>query len=154
MYSAAAFAHATKRSLRRQILVHRRFSLNSRDHTFAILGLKSFSEPEIVQSFQKLQDVSDEEGQAVNVQDGIKRIAETEYPVKLDHKTISKVIKLVSGTTESNSGKAVTLTLPEYRKRILELGEKLDPRVWNIGLSFLFTGIINERDIQLVFCDQ
>lgn len=162
MYSVV-FVSA-KRSVRQKAIRHRAFSLNSRDHAFAILGLKAFTDPEISKSFHKLQEVTqgreqnvDSKNQnqnlTVNVQEGIQRIAEAEYAVKIDQKTINKVTRLVIGGVPSHTGsnasagtsggkqeQPVMLTLPEYRKRVLELGERLDPRVWNIGLSFLCTG--------------
>lgn len=151
---------------RLKVLLRRSFSLNSRDHAFAILGLKSFSDSEIKQSFRKLQEITkgstlelankdnklEPLAPSVNVQEGIQRLAEAEYAVKLDQKTINKVSRAVLGASPTpastddaqgnvqNGGSPVLLTLPEYRKKVLDLGEKLDPRVWNIGLSFLCTG--------------
>jgi len=135
----------------------RTFSLNSRDHAFAILGLKSFSEAEVSQSFARLKSVQEiqsdafqshasEQGlspsETVNIHKGIEILAKRDYSIPLDQKTINKVSALVTGV---KIGQAVdspgnTMNVAGYQKKIHELGEKLDPRVWNIGLSFLCTG--------------
>lgn len=137
-------------------LVRRSFSLNSRDHAFSILGLKSFSDSEIRKSFAKLQEplplqASKSESEqataaasmpradhAIDVEKGIIRLAETDYPIKIDKKTLNKVTALVVGG--KNLEKHHRMTLAQYKSNVIALGEKLDPRVWNIGLSFLCTG--------------
>ena len=135
----------------------RTFSLNSRDHAFAILGLKTFSEAEVAQSFARLKSVQEIQSDtlqshpteqerspsdSVNIHKGIEILAKNDYSFPLDQKTINKVSALVTG---GKVGQAVdspgnTMTVAVYQKKIHELGEKLDPRVWNIGLSFLCTG--------------
>jgi hypothetical protein len=99
-------------------------ALNSRDHTFRVLGLKTFTDEEIAESFRRL---GEKDGLA-DVSQGIAKLS------TLPPSTTHSVSKLVVGEHTP------VMDLPTYRKTVLALGEKLDPRVWNIGLSFLFTG--------------
>jgi hypothetical protein len=69
---------------------------------------------------------------------GIQHLADTEYPIKLDAKAVKKVTELVVGKKADTT--QTTMSLAQYKASVLALGERLDPRVWNIGLSFLFTG--------------
>jgi hypothetical protein len=128
----------------------RNLSQNSRDHAFSILGLKSFSEAEIETSFSRLQTAPTEQrderdvgfksnAASVDVVKGIQHLAETEYPIKLDAKAVKKVTELVVGK-KADSKHTNVMSLAQYKASVLALGERLDPRVWNIGLSFLFTG--------------
>jgi hypothetical protein len=39
-----------------------------------------------------------------------------------------------SSSLASSSSSSLAITLPEYKAQVLELAEKLDPRLWNIGL--------------------
>lgn len=147
----------------------RTFSLNSRDHAFAILGLKTFSEAEVAQSFARLKSVQDVQSdtfqshpseqerspsETVNIHKGIEILAKKDYSISLDQKTINKVSALVTGV---KIGQAVdspgnTMNVAGYQKKIHELGEKLDPRVWNIGLSFLCTG--KHRSCRQIHCSE
>ncbi|KAJ1418212.1 major facilitator superfamily domain-containing protein, partial [Ochromonadaceae sp. CCMP2298] len=99
-------------------------ALNSRDHTFRVLGLKTFTDEEIAESFRRL---GEKDGLA-DVSEGIAKLS------TLGPSMTHSVSKLVVGEHPG------VMDLPTYRKTVLALGEKLDPRVWNIGLSFLFTG--------------
>lgn len=127
------------------------FSLNNRDHAFSLLGLKEFTDKEVQKSFARLQEPlksaatattektnpQDFQTLSIDVEIGIKRLAEKDYAIRLDNRTIAKVTKLVVGPPAAG---LKTMTLAQYKRAVLILGEKLDPRVWNIGLSFLFTG--------------
>ena len=135
-----------------QSVAIRRFSLNSRDHAFSLLGLRSFTEPEIQVSYRKLQEVATacedlnpenrtESKTLVDIEKGIQCLAKKDDSMRLDEKAVNKVTELVIGKPRTlNDVSPAVMTLAQYQKKILELGEKLDPRVWNIGLSFLFTG--------------
>jgi hypothetical protein len=135
----------------------RTFSLNSRDHAFTLLGLKSFTDSEVKKSFKRLQEpvtspssvavpstniAHDEtpkqhakEEIVVDVEKGIIRLAESEQSMRLDPKSITKVTSLLIGADDNK-----VMNLTQYKNKVVALGEKLDPRVWNIGLSFLLTG--------------
>jgi len=143
--------------------------MNSRDHAFGILGLRTFSEAEVAKSFARLKaaqevEVNTSEAPApmqtadlVNIHRGIDILAKQEYSIPLDEKTINKISEMVTGTKASAGGtekndaavSGHSLTLAQYQKNIHDLGEKLDPRVWNIGLSFLCTG--NEQHFSIIF---
>ena len=134
--------------------------MNSRDHAFGILGLRTFSEAEVAKSFARLKaaqevkvDSTDtsapqQTSDLVNIHRGIDILAKQEYSIPLDQKTINKISEMVTGTKASVGGtekndvvvRGQSMTLSQYQKNIHDLGEKLDPRVWNIGLSFLCTG--------------
>jgi hypothetical protein len=127
----------------------RHLSQNSRDHAFSLLGLKSFSEAEIETSFNRLQAAPTEQRDerdvglksntaSVDILKGIQHLADTEYPIKLDAKAVKKVTELVVGKKADSTH--TTMSLAQYKTSVRALGERLDPRVWNIGLSFLFTG--------------
>jgi hypothetical protein len=148
---------AAGRPLLSERCIVRTFSLNSRDHAFTLLGLKSFTDSEVKKSFKRLQEpvtspssvavpstniTHDEtpkqhakEEIVVDVEKGIIRLAESEQSMRLDPKSIAKVTSLLIG---ANDNKVMNLT--QYKNKVVALGEKLDPRVWNIGLSFLLTG--------------
>lgn len=139
----------------------RNFSMNSRDHAFGILGLRTFSEAEVAKSFARLKAAQEIQTDSletvvptqldvVNIHKGINIIAKNEYSVPLDQKTINKISEMVTGSkvlaSEPDKADVVVkgqaMTLAQYQKNIHALGERLDPRVWNIGLSFLCTGML------------
>jgi hypothetical protein len=160
----------------------RTLSLTTRDHTFALLGLKRFSDAEIKDSFERLRGPTSvneygirDENETVDVRAAVSRLASTEYTGRLDNKQIMKINNLIfcpsadpaakshskasencASLAAENQGAAASavgaasdatpalppllLTYSDYRQRVLALADKLDSRVWNIGLSFLCTG--------------
>lgn len=128
--------YGTSRMARKRAAQIRPIFGNHRDTAFKVLGLKSFSDEEIKSSFEKLKSTPDDDG--VNVFKGVQALGAVSDHDSLSESKAFEVSKLVLGDSTPFS---TMLTFADYKKSVLALGEKLDSRVWNLGLSFLFTGV-------------
>jgi len=129
----------------------RGMSFNARDHAFHLLGLKTFSDAEIQRSYESLGGRMD--GTVLDIPVAVEKLGKV-YPTgEMDAATVRQVNRLLVGRRWGGEGgdrsdsvdpalsKRMSMDQTAYRKCVLALGEKLDPRVWGIGLSFLFAGI-------------
>jgi fucose permease len=104
-----------------------------------LLKLSTFTDEDIKRSFDSLK--SDESDNVVNIDQGLRRLvfSSTEEVKTYDEFKGMKMVSLIANKNEKNKS-IPTIAYDDYKKNILSLGEKLDNRVYPLGVSFLFTG--------------
>ena len=113
----------------------RRSICTAREYAFHILRLKSFTEEEIEASFNFLRKTT-AGGDKILLGNAIRQAA-YDYQHNLSPETVRDIVQLFPSNKQSSSE---LINLREYKKIVETLGEKLDPRVYNIGACFLMTG--------------
>lgn len=110
----------------------RPLSSNSREALLKLLHVRTFSEEEIQKSYSALggNDV-DSNGKVVS---GIRRLAHEQSVAEVE--AMQKVF-LGKGSLDEDK----IWSYEEYKEKLVEIGEKVDKRVYTIGLSYLCTGL-------------
>jgi MFS family permease len=114
---------------------------NIRNETLELLKLSKFTEEEFSKSFQSLRTKDYNEGQ-IHLKDGLKQLSSSVKPDKpLNEEKIELMCKAIlgSGAVHSDS-KHQMLSYNEFRSSVTTLAEKLDPRIYQLGFSFLLVG--------------
>jgi MFS family permease len=110
---------------------------NIRDEIFDVLNLQKFSDAELHNSFHALKREPADE--FIHVQNGFQRLYAEKFPLLiLDERKLASINKAILG---SKTPEKHEINYEEYKQKITHLAEKLDKRVYNIGFSFLLTGI-------------
>jgi MFS family permease len=110
---------------------------NIRDEIFDVLNLQKFSDAELHNSFHALKKEPADE--FIHVQNGFQRLYAENFPLLiLDERKLASINKAILG---SKNPEKHEINYEEYKQKITHLAEKLDKRVYNIGFSFLLTGI-------------
>eukprot|EP01038_Epipyxis_sp_PR26KG_P009038 gene9038-12185_t len=126
---------------------------SSRTQVFELLNLRKFDQNEIKASYELLKSrgvivddsIHSNLGSASfnntdmlnNIDNRLKKLA-SEKNIILSEKSLIATRNVVLGSDSPGIGEVVAYD--KYSNRVTKLGEKLDPRIWNLGFSFLLTG--------------
>ena len=109
---------------------------NLREEVLDVLQMKSFTEDEFQKSFDSLK-IKETDTQ-IHVNDGFRRLYQDKFPqLQLNDSKLVDINKELLGSLDPS----VELDYSQYKERLTKMAEKLDKRVYHIGLSFLLTGM-------------
>lgn len=122
-------------------------SLYYREEILELLQLKTFTEEEWRQSFQSLQ--IDQADNTIELKESLTHLYQQKVPwLPLNNKKIevlaSEILPkktLPSSLDNIPSHQNKRITFDQYKQYLTKYSERLDKRVWNIGMSFLLTGV-------------
>lgn len=122
-------------------------SLYYREEILELLQLKTFTEEEWRQSFQSLQ--VDKADNTIELKESLTHLYQQKVPwLPLNNKKIEVLASEIlpkkthpSSLDNVPSFQNKRITFDQYKQYLTKYSERLDKRVWNIGMSFLLTGV-------------